>query len=77
MYNLETVIRGRKYRVTRVASEERIRELICAFYAAWGQPCPATLDDAQASTFAAQLAKTGTYFHAEGEASATVKRATS
>lgn len=73
MYRVETEVRGHPYAV-EAADEERARQQIRNCYAAWGQPVPATLSDEQAATFKAQLAQTGSYAHAEGEASARVTR---
>lgn len=76
MYDVEvTIRRNRPLCVPQVGSEQTVREIIESALAAWGIPFPASLRDSPDSAFTARLAATGSYRHAEGDASISVKRA--
>lgn len=63
MFELEiSLSRGSQpFRVTGVASAERVREIIESFLAAWGIPAPRSLDDTPTQTFAELIQETGEY----------------
>ncbi len=63
-YNVEVVIRhnaAMPFRVSAVATEERVKEIVQSFLAAWGRPEPATLQDTGVSRFVDRLAEAGKY----------------
>lgn len=64
MYELEVTIRRQHaapFRVPEVSTEERVKEIIESFLAAWGLPAPASLRDTGLSLFADRLAEAGRY----------------
>ena len=64
MYDVEVVIRrqhANPFRVSEVAGEERVKEIIESFLAAWGLPVPYTLRDTGLSLFTGRLAQAGRY----------------
>lgn len=64
MYEVEIVIRrqhARPFRVPEVANEDRVKEIIESFLAAWGLPTPDSLRDTGISLFAERLAAIGRY----------------
>ena len=64
MYDVEVVIKRQHalpFRVPGVADEERVKEIIESFMAAWGLAVPYSLRDTGVSMFADRLAEAGRY----------------
>ena len=77
MYAVEIVIRrqhAQPFRVPEVASEERVKEIIESFLAAWGLPAPDSLRDTGLSLFAERLAATGRYDSSDDDHRIVVRR---
>ena len=77
MYDVEVVIRrqhANPFRVTGVAGEQRVKELIESFLAAWGLPVPYTLRDTGPSLFTDRLAQAGRYEDDDDEHRIVVRR---
>jgi hypothetical protein len=77
VYDVEIVIKRQAalpFRVPEVASEERVKEIIESFLAAWGLPAPDSLRDTGVSLFADRLAEAGRYESSNDEHRIRVKR---
>lgn len=76
MFELEIKIKRNSlpFRVTGVEDEERVREVIKGFLAAYGIPAPDDLRDTGVSTFAERMAETGVYKHDSSEIYVLAKR---
>jgi hypothetical protein len=77
VYELEVTIRrqhANPFRVTQVADEARVKEIIESFLAAWGLPVPYTLRDTGLSRFADRLADAGSYEDGNGDHYIIVRR---
>jgi hypothetical protein len=67
-YDLEILILGRAampFRVPEISAEERVREIVQSFLAAWGIPVPPSLRDNGKSTFAERLIEDGGFQYEE------------
>ena len=76
MFDLEVITPGLPIDLKQVVSPERVREVIEHALAGWGIPIPRVVQPARRDEFAALLAETGEYHHADDQARVTVKRST-
>ena len=74
MFDVEVIKPGLPIDLKRVATAERVREVIEYALAGWGIPIPALVQPGRREEFAALLAETGEYHYVDGRARVTVKR---
>jgi hypothetical protein len=74
VYDLEVKTPGLPIELKQVATAERVRAVIEHALAGWGIPIPVIAQPAHRDEFAALLAETGEYHHADDRARVTVKR---
>jgi hypothetical protein len=77
VYEVEVTIRRQHalpFRVPDVTGEQRVKEIIESFLAAWNLSVPCTLRDTRLSLFADRLAEAGLYKDSDEEHHIVVRR---